>query len=70
MSIDITNLERDLANAQTAGEPENWSISVPKADLRALLHVYKMFSHEVDVPTVAAALRARADASKVGHVAT
>jgi hypothetical protein len=37
----IANLKSKLAQAEVAGEPDNWNISVPKADLREMIEALK-----------------------------
>ena len=37
----IAKLKRDLAQAEVAGEPDDWNISVPKADLREMIEALK-----------------------------
>jgi hypothetical protein len=37
----IANLKGKLAQAEVAGEPDDWNISVPKADLREIIEALK-----------------------------
>ena len=37
----IGKIDRDLTQARRASEPEDWNMTVPKADLREILEVMK-----------------------------
>jgi hypothetical protein len=37
----IAKLKRDLAQAEVAGEPDDWSLSVPKAYIREMIEALK-----------------------------
>jgi hypothetical protein len=39
ISAIIADLKRDLAQAILAGEPDNWNLSVSKADVREMIEV-------------------------------
>jgi hypothetical protein len=44
--IDVASYWRDLGHAENAGEPEEWTMPIKKADLRALLRVYRGVYHD------------------------
>ena len=45
----IAKLKRDLANAEVAGEPDDWNISVPKADIREIIEALRILKWEDNV---------------------
>ena len=56
ISAIIADLKRDLAQATLAGEPDNWNLSVSKADIREMIEALN--GVQLLVPTMGDGVRA------------